>query len=143
MRNFNAISVREQKLNDDLTKSTGITDIKTVLDPTLIVDPSVYEEIEHKNPLMGKKYVLFYKIRDCMYFIDKIYDYAKSIDAELLILSSWYEKDLKKFAKKNPRVTYLPDAGVEVFLGAVKNAECVFTPSFHGCVFPILNHKKF
>ena len=143
LKNFDAISVREQKLNDDLTKKIGYTGITTVLDPTLLADQSIYDEIEHVNPLAGKKFVLFYKIRDCMYFADKIYEYAKSINAEMLILSSWYEKNIVKFARKHAKVTYIPDAGVEIFLGAIKNAECVFTPSFHGCVFPILNHRKF
>ena len=37
----------------------------------------------------------------------------------------------------------MPTAGVEFFLGAVKHSECVFTPSFHGCAFPIIFHKPF
>ena len=40
-------------------------------------------------------------------------------------------------------VTYIPDAGIEIFLGSIKNAEVIFTPSFHGCVFPILYRKSF
>lgn len=143
LKNFDHIGVREQKLNDDLRKHTGIENVCTVLDPTLIADPSVYDEIEQVNPLPGKKYVLFYKIRNCMYFADKIYEYARSIGAELLILSSWFEKDIVKFSKTHSNVTYIPDAGVEIFLGAIKSAFSIFTPSFHGCVFPILNHKSF
>jgi hypothetical protein len=143
LKNFDAIGVREQKLNDDLTKYTGIKNITTVLDPTLIADPAIYNEIEQKNPLPGEKFVLFYKIRNCMYFTDKIYEYAKKTGAKLLILSSWFEKDIVKYAKAHTNIIYMPNAGVETFLGAIKAAECIFTPSFHGCVFPILNHKRF
>lgn len=143
LQNFDSIGVREQKLADDLMRVTGRTDIHTVLDPTLIADPKIYDEIEQINPLPHKKYVLFYKIRNCMYFVDKIYEYARSIDAELLILSSWYERLIVKFAHNHEHVTYLPEAGVEIFLGAMKNAEIIFTPSFHGCVFPILFSKQF
>lgn len=143
LRNFDCISVREQKLANDLMRVTGISNIETVLDPTLIADVSIYDEIEQIDPLQGRKYILFYKIRNCMYFAEKIYQYAQSIQAELLILSSWYEKEIVSFAKEHKGVTYLPDAGVEIFLGAIKAAECIFTPSFHGCVFPILFHKAF
>lgn len=143
LKNFDFISVREQSLNDNLTKFTGMQNIATVLDPTLISDPEIFSEINHINPLPGKKFVFFYKIRNCMCFAEKIYQYAQSIGAELLILSSWYEKDIVRFSKKHKNVTYLPTAGVETFLGAVKFAECTFTPSFHGCVFPILNHRPF
>ena len=137
------IAVRENKLAEDLRKYTGIKNIEVVVDPTMLADPSIYKEIDHQNPLPGKKFVLFYKIRNCIDFLPKIYKYAQSIGAELLILSSWYEKDIVDFCERNKDVTYLPTAGVEVFLGAIQNAECIFTPSFHGCVFPILYHKPF
>lgn len=143
LSNFNSISVREKSLAEDLKRITCRDDIKTVVDPTVLADSTIYDEIEQINPLEGRRYVLFYKIRDCAYFINKIYDYALNHNCELLILSSWYEFELVWFAKRYKGVTYLPDAGVEIFLGAIKNAECIFTPSFHGCVFPILFHKSF
>lgn len=143
LSNFDFISVREQSLNNNLRKYTGIQNITTVLDPTLIANPNIYNEINHENPLPGKKFILFYKIRNCMNFAEEIYRYAQSKGAELLILSSWFERDIKRFAQIHKHVTYLPAAGVETFLGAMEMAECVFTPSFHGCVFSILNHKPF
>lgn len=143
INNFDFVSVREQKLAEDLIRVTGRKDICSVLDPTLIADISVYDEIQQINPLPGKRYVLFYKIRNCYPFAEKIYQYARSIDAEMLILSSWYEKDLVHFSRSHKFVTYIPDAGIEIFLGSIKNAEVIFTPSFHGCVFPILYRKSF
>lgn len=143
LANFDHIGVREQTLADNLIKHTGISDISVVVDPTLVANPKIYDEIEQINPMKGKKFVLFYKIRDCINFAPKILEYARSVNAELLILSSWYERDIVKFSRSHKDVTYLPAAGVEIFLGAIKNAECVFTPSFHGCVFPILFHTPF
>ena len=143
LQNFDFISVREYKLAEDLSRVTGRTDIQTVLDPTLLADPSIYDEIEIKNPLPGQKFIFFYKIRNCWNFIDKIHSYAKQKKAQLLILSSWYERDIEDYAKQNSDVVYIPTAGVEFFLGAVKYSECIFTPSFHGCAFPIIFHKPF
>lgn len=143
IKNFDFVSVREQKLADDLKRVTGRLDIYTVLDPTLIADVAIYDEIKDINPLPGKKYIVFYKIRNCISFAEKIYQYARLIDAEMLILSSWYEKDLVHFSRSHKFVTYIPDAGIEIFLGSIKNAEAIFTPSFHGCVFPILYKKSF
>ena len=143
LSNFDMISVREKKLAEDLKRVTGHTEIEVTVDPTLLADKNVFKEIEHINPLPGKRFVLFYKIRNCTNFTPKIYEYATKIGAELLVLSAWYDKDIVTFQKSHKGVTYLPEAGVEYFLGAIQNAEMVFTPSFHGCVFPILYHKPF
>lgn len=143
LQNFDFISVREHKLAEDLSNVTGRNDIQTVLDPTLLANPSIYNEIEIKNPLPDQKFVFFYKIRNCWNFIDKIHSYAKQKKAKLLILSSWYESAIEEYARQNSDVTYIPTAGVEIFLGAIRHSECVFTPSFHGCAFPIIFHKPF
>lgn len=143
LSNFEAIGVRESKLATDLIRNTGLTDIVTVVDPTILVDKNVFKEITHVNPLKGKKYLLFYKIRNCMEFAEKIYSYARIHDCEMLILSSWFENNLMSFAATHPYVTYLPEAGIDYFLGAIQNAEFIFTPSFHGTVFSILYHKPF
>lgn len=140
---FDSIAVREKQLAEQLYLNTGIEGIQTVIDPTLLLNPSQYEEIGSIDPLKGEKYVLFYKIRNSMSFAEKVYEYACSIGAKMLILSSWIELPIIKFAMKHKGVVYKPSAGVEEFLGAVKNAECIFTPSFHGVVFPILFHKPF
>lgn len=143
LSNFKYVSVREKTLAENLIKISGNNNINVVLDPTLLANPKIYDEIGQINPLPDKRYILFYKIRESWLFIDKIYDYASSLGVHLLILSSWYEHDIVSFTKSHKNVIYIPTAGVEIFLGAIRNAECVFTPSFHGCVFPIIFHKPF
>lgn len=136
------VSVREDWLNQDLTEISGRTDIKTVIDPTLLADVAIYENLPLCRPL-NEKFVLFYKIRKCTSFIPKVNEYAKQIGAKVLLLSSSIEDELKAIAKKDENIVYLPLVGVETFLSAVKFAEHVFTPSFHGTAFSIIFHKRF
>lgn len=143
LSNLDYISVRENKLAEILTLKTGIKDIKTVLDPTLIADSNIYKEINHIKPINDAPFILFYMIRNCKDFIPKILQFSRENKCKLLILSSWYDYKLTLLAKKNKDIIYLPTAGVEIFLGAIKYAKCIFTPSFHGCAFSILYHKKF
>lgn len=143
LMNFSSISVREESLAVKLQEISRNDKIESVVDPTVLADKSIYDEIRSYNPLKNRRFVLLYKIRRSEEFLEKIYEYALSVDADLLILSTWIEWPIIKFARSRKRVHYKPAIGVEGFLGAVKHAECVFTPSFHGCVFPILFHRPF
>lgn len=141
--NFDFVSVREKVLEDNIRQVTGREDVCTVLDPTMLVDPKVYAEVQHTHPCPGNKFVFFYDIRNCKEFADKILAHAKAIQAKLVIVSEMPDNWYKRFAKQHSEVIYAPCAGIEFFLGGMKYAEFVYTASFHGSVFAILNHKKF
>lgn len=142
LKNFDSISVREDKLASDLKKVTGVTEIEVVADPTLLCNPTVFEELPSKHPCLDKKFVLFYQIRGSHAFLEKIYEYSRKQGVELVILSSYVERKFIAFALSHKHVHYYPSACEDIFLGAMKNAEAVFTPSFHGNVFALLNHKS-
>ena len=143
IKNFDYVSVREKELEKNIRNVTGRQDICTVLDPTMLVDPKVYEEVDHTHPCPGEKFIFFYDIRNCKKFADKILAHAKSIGARLVIVSEMPDKWYKQYAKEHKEVIYAPCAGIDFFLGGMKYAEFVYTASFHGSVFAILNHKKF
>lgn len=136
------VSVREDSLNRGLQQISGRKDIITVIDPTLLAKKNIYEKVGLERP-MAERFVLFYKIRKCTPFIPKLNEYAKSIGAKLLILSSSIEKELTRIANNDENIVYKPLVGVEYFLSSVKYAEHVFTPSFHGTAFSIIFQKKF
>ena len=73
-----------------------------------------------------------------------------------------YREEVKKFAKeKGYKIVLIPhlddfveydetfgdirlyNVGPEKFVNLIRNAEFIFTDSFHGTVFSLLNHKKF
>ena len=143
IKNFDYVSVRESELENNIRKVTGRQDICTVLDPTMLVDPKVYEEVDHIHPCPGENFIFFYDIRNCKKFAGRILNHAKSIGARLVIVSEMPDKWYKHYAKNHKEVIYLPCAGIEIFLGGMKYAEFVYTASFHGSVFAILNHKNF
>lgn len=140
--NFDNLSVREEKLALDLQRVTGMENIEVVADPTLLCNPFIFDELPIDHPCKGKKFVLFYQIRGSHNFINKIYEYSMKKGFELVVLSSYVEKKLAVFALKHSHVHYLPCACENIFLGAMKYAEAVFTPSFHGNVFAILSHRN-
>lgn len=143
IKNFHFVSVREESLRNNLMQITGRKDIELSLDPTLLANTSIYNEIKDSNPLPNEKFVLFYYIRNCEEYIQPIYEYAEQMKCKLLVLSEGIITSLLSYSKKNKNMIYQPDAGEETFIGAIKNAECIFTPSFHGAVFSIIYQKQF
>lgn len=142
LRNFDSLSVREEMLALDLQRVTGIDNIEVVADPTLLCNPSIFDELPAKHPCKGQKFVLFYQIRGSHSFLNKIYGYSRKKGVELVVLSSYVDKNFASFALRHSHVHYYPSACENIFLGAMKHAEAVFTPSFHGNVFAILNHRN-
>ena len=76
----------------------------------------------------------------------------------MLTYNESYAKAIKEFAdKRNLKVVLIKndtgfencgfdiveDAGPEQWLNYIKNAEYVFTDSFHGCIFSNIFHKNF
>ena len=141
LQNFDAISVREKTLKQQLEKNTGVTDIEVVLDPTLLATQDILNELPCTNPLPDEPFVFFYQLRKSLDYLSKIHGFARSKRMKLVIISSTPKKDLLLYALKHKDVLYKPSAGMDVFLGCERFAEYVFTPSFHGCAFAIIYHK--
>lgn len=141
-RNFDMISVREESRANDFRPLAEGKEIEVVLDPTLLAEPELYRELSTEDPLPGKKYVLFYCVRRSQHFVRKVHQYAKEHQCELLIFSEGVKPSLLLYAARHGDVHYKVNAGEEEFLGAMKNASAVFTPSFHGSAFAIINHRS-
>lgn len=142
--NFKMVSMREANIASRYLDNIKGSQIDVVVDPTMLIGMDVYRKIPHINPLPSDKFVLFYSIRQKNNeFLKKIHSFALSQGLKLLVLSEGFEIGVKEYAKENKNIIYMPTAGIDVFLGAIDNAEYVFTPSFHGTVFSLLYHKKF
>lgn len=129
LKNFNAISVRESNLAESLQPKTDLK-IETVLDPTLLVDKSVWEKLA-EPPKTQKKYVLVYQV---VYNpeADRIAkELAGQIGAEVISVWSGYT------LRGNMLKTETP----EQFVGWFKNAACVVSTSFHGTAFGLIFQK--
>lgn len=131
LKNFKAISVRENHANDTIKSIDKSIISKTLLDPTLLIKKEQWEKIMKKpKEKLPKKYIL-------CYFLGKIEDEIKD------------EIDL--FSKKNKyEIINILDIdskyytnGPAEFLYLIKNADFIFTDSFHSTVFSIIFEKPF
>lgn len=133
LHNFKALGLREDKLINDL-KAKIDCPIQRVIDPTLLLETSDYDRIVHqyKN---DKKYILLYARR----YNSKMEAYAdylaKKHNLEVIEIS------LRAINNNKHKMFY--EAGVEEFLGLVKNAEYVITNSYHGIIFSMIFEKEF
>lgn len=128
-----AVGVREIQLQNLLQP---LTENKVYLnvDPTILAYSNVYEKLDLSRPV-NDKYVLIYELANHKAVQKMAEKYAKKIGAKVIVLvndtSILYDKKYDQIA--NP----------EKFLAYIKNAECVFTTSFHGTALSLVFHKDF
>lgn len=135
LKKLNAVSVREQSATE-LCRICGREDAQWVLDPTMLIDPSVYRAVYKENRFEKPKkpYVLLYLLSNsCEFSLRKFYSWAKSKNFDVVYITGNSRFDLHK-------KTY---ATVPQWLGLIDHAEAVFTNSYHCCVFSLLFRKNF
>lgn len=131
---FDKISVREKDLLD-LVKSFGYSSVILTLDPTLLLDSNDWDKTIPTSTYTGNPYVLVYCIGNADAFnLESIRRYAVDRKLKVIILSGTPGMSYSN--------EYVTTASPFEFLGLIKNADTVFTSSFHGLVFSILYHKE-
>lgn len=128
LKNFDAVSVREENLAASLRPKTRL-EIETVVDPTLLVDKSVWEKIA-EPPALKEKYVLLYQIVHDPNAERIAREIAAQIGAKVVSLASYAL-----------RRGMLKEETPEQFVGWFKNAACTVTTSFHGTAFSLIFEK--
>lgn len=127
---FHAVSVREASGVEICRASLGRGDAAVVLDPTMLVDRSFYDEaMAAVPPYQGRQLVT--------YVLDGSAKVTAAVDAVTAALGA----GLDRFSLKVGPADRLID--IPQWLRAIHDAEFVITDSFHGTVFSILFHKRF
>lgn len=131
LNGMEAISVREEdarKLVEKYSKQTGVV----LVDPTLGVDSKLWFDIEKKPELfVNEKYVITFFIGNMSENQNKfVKEYAKARNCKIICLND------KKY---DELMAISPDE----YLYYIHHAECIFTDSFHACVFSIIFHRNF
>ena len=133
LHNFNMIGLREKdKLT--LVKSLVKCPVDKVIDPTLLLTTEDYTPLI-KTPEINSRYLLLYSRRDN----PRMQEFAESMAKK----NGWKIVEISLNAKNEDRHIMRYDAGVEEFLGLVKNAEMVITNSFHGMIFAVQFKRPF
>lgn len=131
VNSFHAISVRENA-SKKMIKNICNQDVTHVIDPTLLVGREFWDNILSKTAFK-QNYVLCYFLDECKNS-GYIMDLAKKSNLEVL----WVETG----------VTY-PTGSRSIipspfeFVSLIKNADYIFTDSFHACCFSSLFEKNF
>ena len=138
MNRFDHIALREQSACDLVYKLTG-RKVPVVLDPTLLFTGDQWLEIQQQEPLTNGKYIFCYLLGDNpsqREFIKSVKEKTGYKIVALQQLDDYIPSD-EGFADEAPYV------GPREFLNYIRNAEYVFTDSFHCSVFSILYKKNF
>lgn len=126
---FSHLSGRDRRTVELAQKVTGRNAVE-VLDPTFLYplpfDPNPYRP--------GRDYILFYYCEHLPTELKKqIFDYARANDMDVIGAGD-SDRDYEKCT-----VNMTPFQWIDLF----RHAKFVFTGTFHGAVFSILNHRQF
>lgn len=131
LNDFKKISVRDQSSKKVIDSVVGC-DCSLVIDPTLLVDCAIFEQIQ--IPSKCNDYILLYTYGRMLKgdVINQIKKYAKDNNKKIISVGNWFDF-----------CDYNISASPEEFLGYVKNADYVFTDTFHGIMFSLIFQKQF
>lgn len=139
--NIDYLSVREQEGVDIIKKICGKDiNVELVLDPTYLISRKEWLNIIPNKQIIDGKYILSFMLGcdDEQKIIIK--HFAKKHGLKLVSI-------LSNESSSNLDITYadklIVGEGPETFVNLVRNAEFVFTDSFHGIAFSIINRKIF
>jgi hypothetical protein len=139
LNRFDFISVRE-KSAANLIKELINRDVPVVLDPTLLFTGDQWMHLQEKKPIIESGYIFCYFLGNNPWQREFVLRLKKRTGLKivaLLHLDNYIPRD-ERFADVSPY-----NIGPNEFLNLMRNANYVFTDSFHGTVFSILYEKNF
>lgn len=138
LEKFQYISTREQ-YGVDLLERIVDKDVELVLDPTFFLDKTQWEELAGDKRLIKEPYIFLYTLHGLKHGLKwgkALIEFGKRNNLKVVAVSPF-------FPITRAGVYNIIDAGPLDFLNLIKNAELVFTDSFHGTAFSINMNKSF
>ena len=139
--NFDGISCRESIGTDLINSAIGKTKCITVLDPTMLIDKCRWDDLSGER-IINEPYVFAYILKGTKQQRLCVEEFSRMFNLKIVTIpfleseyTEWYDLrfgDIKYWA-----------ATPDEFINLVKNAEFVFTDSFHSCVYSCLYHVPF
>lgn len=134
LSHLDKIAVREKNLLSML-QELGYKETSLTLDPTLLLTAEEWDRVIPTTEEKGDKYILVYGIGKVAFNMEYIYAFAKKHNYKVRILSGT--------ASAEDTYDKITTAAPDSFIQLIKNAEFVFTSSFHGLAFSIIYGKQF
>lgn len=136
---FNAVSVREQRLCS-LLSDHGISNVKVVCDPTLLLHHEQYDKLAGDTPIVKGKYVFFYThIGHSPHYLQMANQIGEKLSLPVICEKAYYKHEITRFE----HIKRIIDVGPKEFLNLIKFATYICGDSFHLQVFAILFKKDF
>lgn len=137
--NYDYLSIREKNGQKWINKMIN-KNVPILIDPTLILPSSCYDEIMAHDINEKEKYIFFY----CPSFNQNICKYVRKISKKYnLKVITW---SCKSYSTRMIKIFGFELAKYEnpaSYLYYIKNAELILTTSFHGTIFSTIYNKKF
>lgn len=139
LNRINHVSVREEA-GKEIIREVANREIPIVCDPTLLFAAEQWAEDFPIERIVQEKYIFCYFLGDNpdqRDFVRKVKELTGLKIVSLLHMDEYIKSDcdFPDYA--------LFDIGPSEFVNLIRNAEYVFTDSFHGTVFSVLHQKKF
>ena len=131
---YYAVSVRESQSAEQLSEVLD-RDVKWVLDPTLLLDKSFWND-QRKDYPVRKKFVVCYFLEDREWYLSYAKALSKYLGVGLYIIPSLQEYALSRYSFKR-------GIGPQEFIDVIAKAEFVLTDSYHASIFSVIFEKNF
>ena len=141
LKDFDCISSREKSGSNLINKIMGKEVCATVLDPTFLIKRENWDRLSEKR-ICEKQYVFAYILKGTKKERKVVENFAKKKGLEIVTIPFLDGEHLVPYDFKFGDVK-LWEADPRDFISAIRNAEYVFTDSFHCMVFSCFYHKVF
>lgn len=140
LNQYEAIGVRESIAARYISKVTNKY-VATLLDPTLLLNPSEYDNLIDERPLIKEDYIFIYSPN----YNEKVNELAvalgKKYNRRVVLSQGLVTKDA--MLKWGRQLKIYPAVGPKEFLNLCKHASVICCNSFHAVAFSILFQKCF
>ena len=133
------ISMRENR-GSEIVEELIHKSVPTVLDPVFYLSRQDWLERIPNEALMEEPYVLAYFLGSNQEYREAVSKYTAQKNIKLVVLRHMdqYVPEDENFGDYAPY-----DVDPRTFLNLIRNAQTVFTDSYHGTAFSIINEKQF
>lgn len=132
---YASLSVREEEGVELIRELTGITPVK-LIDPVFLLDREEWSKLAEKNQY-GRYVLCYFLDQPSAETVEKIDVYCQREHVTPILFGRISE------AYAGLEGCQAVDGGPMEFVSMIKNADCLFTDSFHGTSFAIILHTKF
>lgn len=134
LKDFMAISVREESSVKLLKEYFGVENAQVVLDPTFLLDKQIYVDLfKEKYTKPERSYIFTYILDDSEEIKRSIVEFSRQKNMPVVNIKA-QTGNINEIDVIEP---------VEKWLSAIYYADFVITDSFHGTVFSLIFNKQF